>query len=215
MPGAFPSKDLEHWYHQAHANRPARLYRAPPLDTVVFGDACADGYAGVLARRLAGGDWDVRLLQHRWDPAAKADFALKDSVVSEPLGTVRLLDETKNCTGVRHLHAVYVTDHEPFSYAHRKGYSPSPFYNARVGDLKDRHPAVELEWSAGSTLIADKYSRFERTELLAEDRSKAIDEATAILGARNAGRPCIVGTWEGASAAAAASALPAGGQTRR
>ena len=215
LPGAFPAKDLEHWYHQAHANRPAHLFRAPPLDTVVFGDACVDGYAGILARRLAGGEWDVRLLQHRWDAAAKAGFALKDSVISEPLGAVRLLDESKNCTGVQHLRAVYVTDHEPFSYAHRKGYSPSPFYNARVGDLKDRHPAVELEWSAGSTMIADKYSRFLHDALLQEDRERAIDEANAILAARNAGRPCIVGTWEGASAAAAASTSPAGGPTRR
>ena len=64
-------------------------------------------------------------------------------------------------------------------------------------------------------MIADKYSRFLHDALLQEDRERAIDEANAILAARNAGRPCIVGTWEGASAAAAASTSPAGGPTRR
>ena len=213
-PTSFPAKDLETWFHQAHANRPTPLRRAPQLDTVVFGDACGQGYAGVVCSRSADGSWNVRLLQHRWDAAAAANFALAESVVSEPLGAVRLLDEAKNVAGGRWLHAVYVTDHEPFSHAHRKGYSSSPFYNARVADLKDRHPSAELLWRAGETMVADKYSRLEYTELLEQDRANAIDEAAAILAARNKGRPCIVGTGEGAAAAIAAAPFLVGGRSR-
>ena len=50
-----------------------------------------------------------------------------------------------------------------------------------------------MEWSAGDTMVADKYSRFETTTLLPEDRALAIEKAKAILDARNKGRPCIVG----------------------
>jgi len=212
-PASFPAKDLEAWFHQAHANRPAALARAPQLDTVVFGDACAQGYAGICCNRAADGKWTVRLLQHEWDAAAKQAYTVTDSVVSEPLGAVRLLDETKNACGGRALRAVYVTDHEPFRYALQKGYSPSPFYNARVGDMIDRHPLVEMEWSAGDTMVADKYSRFETKTLLPEDRALAIEKAKAILDARNKGRPCIVGTREGAAGDFAAS--PGAGGTCR
>jgi hypothetical protein len=87
-----PMRDLSAWFAQAVENRPAKVERLPPPDTVIFGDACGIGYAGIICHRRADGQFDVQLMQRRWSESERSGRGFDHSTASEPEAAVRLLD---------------------------------------------------------------------------------------------------------------------------
>ena len=173
-----PADDVAAWVAEALENRPAALLVRTPPDTIVFGDACRLGYAGVVVHRDGNGDLSTTLLQSRWESGGALDYG--HSTISEPEAAVRLLHATSQLH--RGAHTIYVTDHAPFVSAHERGYSIAPHYNSCVGRILDRHPEAFLVFQPGETMVADKYSRFEASTLTVEDREAAEASAAAIFG---------------------------------
>jgi len=202
-----PPPECAKWVRLAIANRPAKLRRAPPPDVVIIGDACAVGYGGLICKKVAG-RWKVTMVQQRWTQLENERLRTQHSVASEPEATVRLARKAMQMYG-DHVTILYVTDHLSFVHAVGHGSSMRPEYNARVSRFRDLQPFGELLYEEGSKNIADKYSRFLATKLIAADEAAAISLATTLIGERNTGRPCVVECAKVAGERAPASA-PAG-----
>jgi hypothetical protein len=174
-----PSADIGAWVSEALANTPARVCRLPQPDTVIIGDACRLGYAGVVVHRLPSGELTTAMFQHQWRRrfGGTLDYGL--STVSEPEAAARLLDETAKLFPGMVPH--YITDHDPFVGAFERGFSIAPGYNSRVARIRDRHPDATLSYQPGESMIADKYSRFHAQVLSAADAEAAKSVASQIL----------------------------------
>ena len=62
-----------------------------------------------------------------------------------------------------------------------RGWSPNPFYNARIRRL--RLAGVDaLRYTPGATMLADEYSRFARDSLSQEDRLAAQAISAEFIG---------------------------------
>jgi integrase len=176
-----PLADIGAWYAEAVANRPAHIRQLPDPDTVIIGDACRLGYAGIVVHRHADGRVSTDLLQRRWPAAGgRGTLSVGLSTVSEPEAAIRLLDAARRIYPSATF--AYVTDHEPFVGAVARGFSVSPDYNSRVGRVLDSHPSAFFAFQPGDSMLADRYSRFEASVLSTADREAAKAVASAFLG---------------------------------
>jgi hypothetical protein len=178
-PSRPPAADVGAWVAEALENRPAKLERAPRPDTVIIGDACRLGYAGIFVRFGADGKPTVSMIQRRWRASSGGTLDVGLSTVSEPEAAARLLDDAAalfpGCV------PLYVTDHEPFVGAHSRGFSIAPGYNSRVARIRDRHPCASLVFQPGESMLADKYSRFLAVGLDEDDVEAAKQVAASLL----------------------------------
>jgi hypothetical protein len=118
-----PSADIGAWVAEALANKPARVCRLPHPDTVIIGDACRMGYAGVVVHRLPSGELTTAMFQHPWRRRLVGTLDYGLSTVSEPEAAARLLDETRRI--FPSMVPLYVTDHEPFVQTVCKSVEPT------------------------------------------------------------------------------------------
>ena len=148
--------------------------------SVIIGDACRLGYAGIFVRRGVDGAFTVSMIQRRWKLTSGGTLDVGLSTVSEPEAAARLLDDAARmfpgCV------PLYVTDHEPFVGAHHRGFSIAPGYNSRVARIRDWHPQASLVFQPGESMLADSYSRFAAHFLSDDDREAAKAVAAALLG---------------------------------
>ena len=79
------------------------------------------------------------------------------------------------------------SDHDAFVDAFDKGSSLSPVYNSRIRRCC-RAGLVALRFLPGSQMLADAYSRFEKTFLTDDDSTAAISIAAPYVG-HSVGRP--------------------------
>lgn len=167
---------LWHWIDEAMANKPASVMDPPAPDTIVIGDACVAGYAGIVVHRTASGVLTVSLRQQRW---AASDHGVESSVVAEPEAAVRLIQHAE--TLFPHAVVAYVTDHLPFAFAFAKGYSSAPVYNQRITRILDAKSQASFLFMPGHAMIADSYSRMEASVLSEDDRRAALALAAEIF----------------------------------
>jgi len=182
--------DIFPWIEEARSNRPAKLVRLQPPQTVIIGDASRYGFAGIICRRRPDDAWATSLIQRRWDHKSRRHINFRRSAKSEPEAAVRLLRLARLDPNAS---VAYVTDHLPFAEAHTRGHSASPFYNRRVSSLRDHHPNAFLAHVPGQSTPADIFSRFKLSKL---DRDRATAAAAiAERTFRSADRGyCIVGS---------------------
>jgi hypothetical protein len=189
-----PRAHVMRWVQQASQNVAGHLRRLPPSDTVVFGDACKLGYAGIICTRI-GDTMKTTLIQRRWDHRSQQHLDFSASTVSEPEAAVRLIREAKRISG--ECPGVYVTDHTPFIHAMDRGCSTSPGYNSRVAAMKRFSPATRFEYLEGPSHYADVYSRMESEELTDDIRRRVEADTRQILSSDRDSGYCIVGVGGG------------------
>jgi hypothetical protein len=156
-------------------NLPATVVPAPTVKIVSFVDACVIGYAAITVWRRPDGSFEVSLLQRRWDAKTLSTMDMGHSTNSEPEAIARV-SERIAADG----HLIF-SDHDGFIKAVAHGSSPSPVYNSRVRRCA-RSGLAALLFVPGCDMLADLYSRFQRTILSDEDRASAVRLAADWLG---------------------------------
>jgi hypothetical protein len=185
-----PPGEIWKWVHEASLNIPATLKEASTPDAIVIGDASRIGYGAVICVRQADGTWGIEMHQQRWHKTEVQNLRLKHSAYSETEAAVRLATHMKKTHSG--LTMAYITDHRGFVDAMAKGYSRERRYNGAVSRYRDMQPAGECMFQAGSTNIADKFSRFKTTVLTEADAAAAVALARRYMRERDSGRCYVV-----------------------
>jgi hypothetical protein len=162
-------------------NLPAVVVPTPTIQVVSFVDACVMGYAAITVRRHPDGSTGVSLLQRHWDAKTASVMDMGHSTNSEPEAIARV-SERVAADG----HLIF-SDHHGFVDAFAHGSSPSPLYNSRIRRCS-RSRVAALLFVPGCDMLADIYSRFQRTSLSDEDGATAVRLAMDWLG-HTVGRP--------------------------
>ena len=159
-----PLAKLTEWVDEVTANRPATVKRAPTPDTVVFIDACAKGYAAIMVKQ----DTVSPLIQHRWTDAEIGEQEVHKSTVSEPEAIAQVSQHLEGST------TLFVSDHEQFVEALHTGSSLSESNETRIQRIQ---PWTRAIYEPGVLNLADKYSRFQSSQLSREDALEAVRRA--------------------------------------
>jgi hypothetical protein len=137
-------------------------------DVLLFVDASQAGYGAVLVDVASSYCYVVR---------RKFPRPVKASVEAEPVAIAAVVKEVEAST--KRAKLVVVTDHQAFTHAYRKGFSPNPNYNVAI--LALRKPAlrriVDVQFLEGFGNTADEPSRD-----LPVDPSKVREATERILG---------------------------------
>ena len=172
-----PLVALRRWVAVVSKNKPARVVEAPTPKTVVFIDACGEGFAAIIVPPSSS----PYLIQHAWSRAEMSKHRLHHSTNSEPEAIVRvsrlLAEAGDECP-------LFVSDHEQFAWALTKGSSLSQTNDERLAQIS---PWARVAFEPGRLNLADKYSRFQADMLLADDAAEASRRAKWYLSSRICG----------------------------
>ena len=129
------------------ANNWTSIARKPPVDTIIFSDACAIGWGGVRTDtegeilEVVSGEWTPEEAQAMWS-----------SVHSEPTGLCRVWEAME---GSKYAHALVLLDHSPLVWGFERGRPFSYTYNKAVAQVE----GATVRFCAGVENPADYPSR--------------------------------------------------------